>query len=87
MFALFPVFRIRTLAFSHLGSGQEFLIWTQGEIHPVNRAHVKMKYYSSVLRYSCAEKRLITCTAVSYTTRYARMVKEKNLLKTETSRG
>ena len=46
MFALFLKFRVRTRPqdlwpFFILETGLKFLIWTQGEIGPGNRAHVK----------------------------------------------
>ena len=45
MFALFLNLRARTqsstgtLVFFQIGKGLKFLIWTQGEIHPGNRAN------------------------------------------------
>ena len=46
MFALFPELGTRTRSqdlwpFLISETGLKFLIWTQGEIHPVNRAHMK----------------------------------------------
>ena len=45
---LAPDISLGSLAFSHLGTRPKFVIWTQDEIHPGNRTHVKRPLRSEI---------------------------------------